>query len=131
MSNNSTPRILIVDDQADLLHEVASYFRRKGENVVTAGSCMRARQILEDGTQPIDVLISDARMPDGNGIDLLRTQLDRLGDCCICMLMTGHLDEREVADVLGDITVFFKPFAVSALYREVRSALAAGERAAA
>ena len=124
MSAILAPRVLIVDDQLELLHELASYFRRKGVTVVTAGSFSEGRQILDDETQSIDVLISDARMPDGNGIELLRTQLNRVGDRSICILMTGHLDEREVADMLGEVKVFFKPFRLSDLYHHVRSTLA-------
>lgn len=121
----SSHRILIVEDEVDLLDEVASYFRRKGETVVAAGSYNEGLKILEDDSQPIDVLISDGRMPDGEGIELIRRQ--RLADeRCICILMTGHLEQSQIAADLGGVKVFYKPFAVSALYREMRSALAGG-----
>lgn len=122
------PRILIVEDEAELLDEVASYLRRRGETVVTATTCNEARRILEDDSKPIDVLITDARMPDGNGIDLIRAQTERIGDRCICMLMTGHLEESQITAELHKVRIFHKPFAVLTLYRELRSAVAGTSR---
>ncbi len=127
MSMSMSPRVLIVEDEVDLLDEVASYFRRKGQTVVTAGSYNEGLGILEDASMPVDVLISDARMPDGNGIDLIRAQTERAGARCICILMTGHLEQSQIAADLGGVKVFHKPFAVSALYREVSAALVASQ----
>jgi two-component system cell cycle sensor histidine kinase/response regulator CckA len=119
-------RILIVEDEAELLDEVASYFKRRGENVLTASCFNDGLRLLEDATNPVDVLISDARMPDGNGLDLIRTQTEKTGGRCICILMTGHLEQSQIANDLGGVKVFFKPFAVSALHREVRAAMTGG-----
>lgn len=120
----TSSRVLIVEDESELLDEVASYFRRRGETVLTAASYNDGLKAIE--SEPaIDVLVSDARMPDGNGIDLIRTQTKRDKDC-ICILMTGHLEQSQIASDLHGIKIFFKPFAVSALYREVRAALSGG-----
>jgi two-component system response regulator HupR/HoxA len=118
-------RVLIVEDEAELLDEVASYFRRRGETVMTASSYNDGLKIIEDDSQPVDVLVSDARMPDGNGIDLIRTQ-SRRSPKCICILMTGHLEQSQIAADLNGVKVFYKPFAVGALYREMRAALSGG-----
>src|SRR6185436_11334997 len=117
---SASSRVLIVEDESELLDEVASYFKRRGETVLTASSYNEGLRVIEDDSNPIDVLVSDARMPDGNGIDLIRLQTERAGDRCICFLMTGHLDQSQIAADLHGIKIFFKPFAVSALYREVR-----------
>lgn len=118
-------RVLIVEDESELLDEVASYFRRRGETVMTASSYNEGLKILEDEGKPIDVLVSDARMPDGNGIDLIRTQTRR-APTCVCILMTGHLEQSQIASDLNGVKVFYKPFAVGALYREMRAALSGG-----
>ena len=118
------PRVLIVEDEVEVLDEVASYLRRRGETVMTATSCKEARRILEDDSKPVDVLISDARMPDGNGVDLIRAHTERVGDRCICMLMTGHLEQSQIATELHGVRIFYKPFPVATLYRELRSAFA-------
>jgi DNA-binding NtrC family response regulator len=120
----TSSRVLIVEDESELLDEVASYFRRRGETVLTAACYNDGLRVIEN-EPAIDVLVSDARMPDGNGIDLIRTQSKRDKDC-VCILMTGHLEQSQIASDLHGIKIFFKPFAVSALYREVRAALSGG-----
>lgn len=124
-------RVLVVEDEVDLLDEVASYLRRRGETVLTAACYNDGLRILEEDATPIDVVISDARLPDGNGVDLIRTHIDRAGDRCTCILMTGHLEQSQVSADLQGVTVFRKPFAVSLLYREIKAAMAAGRAAGA
>lgn len=119
-----TPQILVVDDQVDVLDELASYLRRRGETVLTASSYNDALRILKDGATPIDVLISDERLPDGNGMDLIRRQVERTCDRPICFLITGHLEQKQISADLRDVKVFRKPFTLSILYREVKAALA-------
>ena len=120
-------RVLVVEDEVDLLDEVASYLRRRGETVLTAACYNDGLRILTDRATPIDVLISDARLPDGNGIDLIRPRIGGGGDRCTCILMTGHLEQRQIATELQGVKVFRKPFAVSQLYREVRAIMDAGK----
>ena len=54
-----------------------AYLRRRGETVIAASSFTEAMQVLSDDTVPIDILITDGRMPDGSGIDLLQAALRR------------------------------------------------------
>ncbi len=56
---------------------MAAYLRRRGEIVVTASSFTQAMQVLDDATVRIDILITDGRMPDGSGIDLLKAAVGR------------------------------------------------------
>jgi two-component system response regulator PilR (NtrC family) len=121
MSAGAAKQFLIVDDEIELLDEVASYFLRRGEMVATASSFTEARRALGDRRQPIDVLITDARMPDGNGIDLIREQLQAEENRCLCVLMTGHMDQSQIAAEIRTVRVFFKPFSVATLYREVKA----------
>ena len=93
-------RILVVDDEPMLLSEVVEYLNRRGEQVVSASGFRQARRLLET-EPPFDALISDVRMPDGNGVDLVRFQLEHSAGRCACFLVTGHLDEHEVADLAG------------------------------
>ena len=71
MTTKPSRNLLVVDDEPEILSEVVAYLRRRGETVVAASSFTEAMQVLSDDTVPIDILITDGRMPDGSGIDLL------------------------------------------------------------
>ena len=123
MTRSLLSRVLVVDDEPELLAEMSSYLRRRGEVVVTASSYSQAVQALNDDTAPIAILITDVRMPDGNGIDLLRSAIERPGGPIACILITGHLEESDLAIELQEagVRVVYKPFSLAAFYREVRS----------
>src|SRR3954463_15379730 len=96
MTVDPSRRILVVDDEPEILAEVAGYLRRRGESVVTASSYRQGLQALEDDAVPIDILITDGRMPDGNGIDLLRAAIERHGGPSAFIMMTGHFEETDL-----------------------------------
>jgi DNA-binding response OmpR family regulator len=128
MTTNLVLRLLVVDDEPEILAEVAGYLRRRGETVVTASSYGEAMLALNDDAAPVDILITDARMPDGNGVDLARVSIERPGTPRACILMTGHLEESDLAADLHEagVKIIFKPFSLAAFYREVRSVCDAG-----
>src|SRR5215204_4163349 len=121
MTNNPSRRILVVDDEPEILAEVAGYLRRRGESIVTASSYRQGLQALEDDAVPIDILVTDGRMPDGSGIDLLRAAIERPGGPRAFILMTGHFEESDLSDDLqaAGVVVIYKPFSLAAMYREV------------
>ena len=123
MTTNPLLRLLVVDDEPEILAEVSGYLRRRGEDVVTGSSYGQAMRVLDDDAV-IDVLISDARMPDGNGVDLVRSAIQRPNGPRACILITGHLEESDLAADLqrAGVKIIFKPFSLAVLYREVRSA---------
>ena len=134
MVTDSKPRILVVDDEPEILGEVASYLRRRGELVLTAASYKQAMAILNDDAAPIDLMITDARMPDGSGVDLLRWAINEPRGPRACVLMTGHLEEDDLADVLDQsgMAIVYKPFSLASFYREIlslRTARCSGEPA--
>ena len=64
------PKILVVDDEPNLTEILEIAFREDGMDVVTSGSGREALGLLR--TEEIDVVISDIRMPDLSGVELLR-----------------------------------------------------------
>ena len=124
MTTVPSRRFLVVDDEPEILVELAGYLRRRSEIVVTASSAKQGMQALNDESVPIDVLITDARMPDGSGIDLLRAAIERRGAPRVFILMTGHFDESDLTADLQDagVVVIYKPFSLAALYRAIGSA---------
>jgi DNA-binding response OmpR family regulator len=64
--------ILVVDDEPDLLSEVADHLRRHGQIVLTAASYGDVAREYDRNGQSISLVLTDVRMPDGHGIDLVR-----------------------------------------------------------
>jgi len=62
-------RLLIIDDEEPLCQTLENAFREKGHIVETASSGQAAKARIE--SQTYDVIISDIRMPDLPGLDLL------------------------------------------------------------
>jgi CheY-like chemotaxis protein len=127
MTTKPSRNLLVVDDEPEILSEVVAYLRRRGETVVAASSFTEAMQILSDDTVPIDILITDGRMPDGSGIDLLQAALGRRCRPQSLIMMTGHFEESDLTPDLreANVVVVNKPFSLGALYRELGPVAAA------
>jgi DNA-binding response OmpR family regulator len=124
MTHNSGPRFFVIDDEPEILTEIADYLRRHGELVSTASSYTQAELALNDDAVLVDVLITDARMPDGSGVDLAHLAVERPGGLFACILITGHMLERDLAADLqrAGVRIVRKPFSLGVLYREVLAA---------
>ncbi|MBL0719169.1 sigma-54-dependent Fis family transcriptional regulator [Piscinibacter sp. Jin2] len=70
-------RLLVVDDEPDLLTLYELTLLREGHDIETARSLEEARERL--AAARFDVLITDLRLPDGSGLELLH-ELERAGD---------------------------------------------------
>lgn len=121
MSSKPSRQLLVVDDEPEILSEVAAYLRRRGETVVTAASFTEAMQVLSDDAVAVDILITDGRMPDGSGIDLLQSALGRSCRPQSLIMMTGHFEESDLTPDLqqAGVIIVNKPFSLGALYRQL------------
>ena len=62
------PRVLVVDDRAEMAETLADGLRGRGYDCIAVPS---SRQALELITGPFEALITDLRMPDVDGLALL------------------------------------------------------------
>jgi CheY-like chemotaxis protein len=101
--------ILIVDDEADLREIISSEFIYIGAKVLQAENVSQATHFL--ASNPIDLIISDIRMPGGTGIDLLKDVKTKNVFSPPMILMTGFADvSEEEAYHLGAEAFMGKPF---------------------
>jgi two-component system cell cycle response regulator CpdR len=120
------PRLLIVDDEESMRTLVARAIAMDDHEIVTAADGAEALEILSNGQNAFDLLLTDIRMPVMDGIALALTAARDLPDLTI-LLMTGFADQRERASGLNAIAhdVISKPFSVADIRNAVADALAA------
>lgn len=108
MVSESSIKILIVDDEELLRNSLGKFLERKGFVVEMAESGNKAFAITE--SHSFDLIISDVRMPDGDGPYLLSLLKEKGGDIPPVMFMTGYDDlTEEEMKMGGALQVFNKP----------------------
>jgi CheY-like chemotaxis protein len=121
---DESPRrlILIVEDEVDLAATCVRLLRRSGYAVVAVGS--RAAALAALGDAPPAVLVSDVRLPDGDGLDVVRAAAG-MQPSVPAVVMTGRASEagRVAARDAGAVAYLPKPFTSESFARHVERAL--------
>lgn len=114
--------LLIVDDELGMRQFLTLLFQRDNHQIRVAESGVRAMQLLRE--EAADLIISDVRMPDMGGIELLREARQLLPDVSVIMMTAFGTEEtgRE-AKKLGAEDFIEKPFDNDYLKEIVRRAL--------
>jgi serine/threonine-protein kinase len=98
----SKPRVLFVDDEERVVNLLRMMFRASYE-VHTATSGAQALEIA--AAQPIDVIVSDQRMPGMTGIELL-AEMRKRSPATMRILLTGYSDLTAIVGSVNDGEVF-------------------------
>ncbi len=99
---SSLPRILFVDDEERILRSLRMQFRLSYE-VFTETSAQRALELLH--RQPVDVIVSDQRMPEMNGAEFL-ARASEIRPHSLRILLTGYSDLDAAIDALNNGGIF-------------------------
>ncbi|MFA6615396.1 MAG: response regulator, partial [Hydrogenophaga sp.] len=116
-------RILVVDDEPDLRTLYELTLLREGHSVSSAADLAEAREIIE--REHFDVLITDMRLPDGLGLELLRelAQAQR-PEKSIVITAYGSAENAVEALKSGAFDYLTKPVDL----RQLRAAVAAAQQ---
>jgi DNA-binding NtrC family response regulator len=122
-------KLVLVDDEPGILRALTLILSSLKCNVTALSSPKMVLEHIDNGGSP-DAIISDLRMPEMNGIELLFA-LRFKGVDTPFILMSGHATPQEVASAKGGkLTAFLsKPFAPQDLVRELERACPAMQRA--
>ena len=114
--------ILVVDDERSMRELLAIALKREGYNVLLAENGTAALAHL--GRQQIDLLISDIKMPDLTGVEVLRAARD-LNQNILAIMITAFASAESAAEALrmGAYDYLSKPFSIDDLKIVVRNAL--------
>lgn len=118
---DTTEKVLVVDDEPDVMDVAAALFRSIGYEVYTANNGFDALEILQRSTD-IDVLFSDVMMPNMNGIELA-TRARSLRPNMKILLASGYplpalkAQHRDI----GDFSFMTKPYRLAELAKKLRT----------
>ncbi|NUM87794.1 MAG: response regulator [Bdellovibrionales bacterium] len=122
MSNFQKHNILVVDDDETLRNAIAFDMKRCGFSVIQAANGTEAFRIVE--TTEVSLVISDVRMPGGDGLSLLERIRAFNPNIPLVIFVTGFAGASETSCIeKGALKVIPKPFDRQHLISSVFEAL--------
>jgi two-component system response regulator PilR (NtrC family) len=116
------PRVLIVDDEPDLLELVSLTLARMHVETQSAPDIATARRLLL--TDSFDLCLTDMRLPDGNGLDLVAWIQENHAAVPVAVISAhGNIESAVRALKLGAFDFVSKPLDLGVLRKLVGSAL--------
>jgi diguanylate cyclase (GGDEF)-like protein/PAS domain S-box-containing protein len=90
--------LLLLDDDQNILSSLARLLRRDGYQILLANDQQQAYDLL--GRHPVQVIVSDQRMPDGTGTEFLSRVKDLYPDT-VRMVLSGYTDLASVTEAIN------------------------------
>ena len=114
--------ILIIDDEASLRQTMARILQRAGYEVTTAANGKEGLALVSE--HPFDLVYSDIRMPDMNGLELLKILHAKFPDLPV-VLFTAQPDLNSAVEAVrsGAIDYLLKPLKPQAVIDRTQSIL--------
>lgn len=115
------PRLLILEDEPVVRKLCARFLTQEGYEFDAASNIAGAKALLKESRATYDLLVTDLRLPDGNGADFVpffRTRFPR-GQV---LVITGspHLLDDMSEEERSRLNCLLKPFDVDAFVEQVR-----------
>jgi two-component system, cell cycle sensor histidine kinase and response regulator CckA len=128
---NSSGRILLVDDEPALSRVMSQYLRRLGYDVVECGSGTEAWAVFEAEPESFDLVVSDMTLPDIPGPELLARMTSRNPALAVIAASGYPVDHAALPEgLLQEAAVLQKPFTPTMLAETVAQMLSSRQRGA-
>jgi two-component system, OmpR family, KDP operon response regulator KdpE len=114
-------RVLLVDDEPNILATLAPLLRTRGYEVLTAMSGRAALETAE--REKPDLIVLDLGLPDIDGVDVCRTVRERMNVPIVVLSARGGENDKVRALDLGADDYVTKPFGAEELLARIRAAL--------
>jgi len=120
-NGNSKKKLLVIDDEANMRHMLATVLKKADYRVDTACDGFEGIQMLEKTTY--DFILCDIKMPKMNGMDFLKSARDRLASATVIMMSAyGSIETAIDAMKLGAYDYISKPFKTDEVYLTLKKA---------
>ena len=112
---NRKYRLLIIDDNEEILVSLKNFFSKKNYNVISASNGLDALKLIEAATDDFDLVITDLVMPNISGVAVTAI-IKKKNPKMPVIAITGYGEQPEALakEVHADI-VMEKPFKLNAL----------------
>src|SRR5664279_14762 len=121
------PRVLVVDDEADIRELLDLTLVRMGLSADCAGTVAEARKYLE--REHYSLCLTDMRLPDGEGLDIVRLIGTQYGETPVAIITAfGSADNAVAALKAGAFDYLAKPVALEQLRTLIKQALKVPEK---
>jgi two-component system response regulator PilR (NtrC family) len=121
------PVVLVVDDEPDLVELLSLTLNRMNLDTRSADNVAGARELLR--TEHFDLCLTDMRLPDGNGLELVEWIQQNRPDIPVAVITAhGNVESAVRALKLGAFDFVSKPLDLGVMRKLVASAIRLGER---
>jgi DNA-binding NtrC family response regulator len=118
MNDQATQSVLVVDDEPGMRMALQANFQREGWRVETASGASDALRRMQNGHFPL--VVTDVRMPDGNGLQLMRSVRSAHPSTAVIVLTAfGNVPEAVKAIQDGACDYLTKPISFEQLQSSV------------
>ncbi|HOB72942.1 MAG TPA: response regulator [Phycisphaerae bacterium] len=117
-------RVLVVDDQKDTARMLQLFIAGAGHEVQTAGTKAAALELA--GQTPFDVVVSDLRLPDGSGNELIKELQARQAIKGIAFTGLSGAEEQVTSRAAGFSALLVKPQGLDSLLETIDRVAAEG-----
>jgi DNA-binding NtrC family response regulator len=122
MTSESASSVMVVDDEPGIRTALRANFLRHGWQVETASSVREAIRILEG--REFDLVVTDIRMPDGTGMEVMRAARQSCPDAAVILLTAyGSVPDAVRAMRDGALDYLTKPISFDQLQATVRQVM--------
>ena len=122
LSPSRPATVLVVDDDADIRDLIVGQLRQENYRLLGADSLTQLRQTLRD--EPVDLIVLDLNLPDGDGLALCRELRSEGSEIQIIMVTArGSAIDRVLGLELGADDYLTKPFEPRELLVRIRNLL--------
>lgn len=96
-------KVFLVDDDANLLSALARQFRKRFDLLTAEGGEETLEHSFKD--DPVAVVVSDMRMPDMDGLELLQ-EVRKISPDTVRIMLTGNADQKTALDAINQGSIF-------------------------
>lgn len=114
--------ILIVDDEPNVVWFISKVVHPMGYETVAAGTGTEAVRYVQEFGDKIDLVLLDLRMPEMDGISVLKS-IRRFRKNLPVIILTALHDKREECEALGIEAFIRKPYSLENLYEKIEQVI--------